>query len=62
MPWTTTEEALDDHRQGRMIILCDDAERENEGDIMYGCRPHYASGDYLHGSPWMWLDVSGHAA
>ena len=33
MPWTTTEEALDDIRQGRMIILCDDAGRENEGDL-----------------------------
>lgn len=33
MPFTTTEDALDDIRQGKMIILCDDETRENEGDL-----------------------------
>ena len=33
MPFTTTEDALDDIRQGKMIILCDDESRENEGDL-----------------------------
>lgn len=33
MPFTTTEEALNDIRQGKMIILCDDETRENEGDL-----------------------------
>jgi 3,4-dihydroxy 2-butanone 4-phosphate synthase/GTP cyclohydrolase II len=33
MPLTTTEGALDDIRQGKMIILCDDESRENEGDL-----------------------------
>jgi 3,4-dihydroxy 2-butanone 4-phosphate synthase/GTP cyclohydrolase II len=33
MSFTTTEEALDDIRQGKMIILCDDESRENEGDL-----------------------------
>ena len=33
MPFTTTEEVLDDIRQGKMIILCDDESRENEGDL-----------------------------
>lgn len=30
----TTEEALDDLRNGRMIILVDDEDRENEGDLL----------------------------
>jgi 3,4-dihydroxy 2-butanone 4-phosphate synthase/GTP cyclohydrolase II len=33
MPFSTTEEVLDDIRQGKMIILCDDESRENEGDL-----------------------------
>jgi 3,4-dihydroxy 2-butanone 4-phosphate synthase / GTP cyclohydrolase II len=33
MPFVTTEEALDDIRQGKMLILCDDESRENEGDL-----------------------------
>lgn len=30
----TTEELIDDIRQGKMIILMDDEDRENEGDLM----------------------------
>jgi len=33
MPTCTVEEALDELRQGRMIILVDDESRENEGDL-----------------------------
>ncbi len=33
MPLCTIEEALADIRQGKMIILVDDEERENEGDL-----------------------------
>jgi 3,4-dihydroxy 2-butanone 4-phosphate synthase/GTP cyclohydrolase II len=33
MSLATTEEVLDDIRQGKMIILCDDESRENEGDL-----------------------------
>ncbi|NCC24903.1 MAG: bifunctional 3,4-dihydroxy-2-butanone-4-phosphate synthase/GTP cyclohydrolase II [Deltaproteobacteria bacterium] len=33
MPKCTVEEALEELRQGRMIILVDDEERENEGDL-----------------------------
>jgi len=34
MPISTIEEALDDIKAGRMIILVDDEDRENEGDFM----------------------------
>lgn len=33
MPLCTTEEAIEEIRKGRMIILVDDEDRENEGDI-----------------------------
>jgi len=32
-PFASIEEALDDIRQGRMIVLVDDEDRENEGDL-----------------------------
>ncbi len=33
MPICTTEEAIEEIRQGKMIILVDDEDRENEGDL-----------------------------
>jgi len=33
MPLCTTEEAIEEIRQGKMIILVDDEDRENEGDL-----------------------------
>lgn len=34
MPLNTVEELIEDLRQGKMIILMDDEERENEGDLV----------------------------
>ncbi len=34
MKFNTIEEALDDFKQGRMIIVVDDEDRENEGDLL----------------------------
>ena len=33
MRFNTIQEAVEDLKQGKMIILVDDANRENEGDI-----------------------------
>ena len=33
-PFSTIEEAIDDVRRGRMIVVCDGADRENEGDLV----------------------------
>ena len=33
MPIATIEEAIEDIRQGRMVVLMDDKNRENEGDL-----------------------------
>ena len=32
-PFASVEEAIDDIRQGRMVVLVDDEDRENEGDL-----------------------------
>lgn len=34
MPFNTIEEALDDIRRGKMIVVVDDEDRENEGDLV----------------------------
>ena len=33
MPVATVEEAIADVRAGKMVIICDDEDRENEGDL-----------------------------
>jgi len=33
IPFATIEEAIDDIRQGKMVVVCDDESRENEGDL-----------------------------
>jgi 3,4-dihydroxy 2-butanone 4-phosphate synthase/GTP cyclohydrolase II len=33
LSFATIEEALEDIRAGRMVVVCDDADRENEGDL-----------------------------
>ncbi|MDX6633404.1 MAG: 3,4-dihydroxy 2-butanone 4-phosphate synthase / cyclohydrolase [Solirubrobacterales bacterium] len=33
-PFATVEEAIDEIRRGRMIVVCDDEDRENEGDLV----------------------------
>ncbi len=32
-PFASIEEALEDFRRGRMVVVCDDEDRENEGDL-----------------------------
>ena len=33
-PFATIEEAIEEIREGRMIVVCDDEDRENEGDVV----------------------------
>src|SRR3990172_2007443 len=33
MPFTTVEEAVEDIRRGKFVIIVDDEDRENEGDL-----------------------------
>ena len=34
MPISNIKDVIEDYRQGKMVILMDDEDRENEGDIM----------------------------
>ncbi|RKW12488.1 MAG: bifunctional 3,4-dihydroxy-2-butanone-4-phosphate synthase/GTP cyclohydrolase II, partial [Cardiobacterium sp.] len=34
MPLNSTQEIIDDLRAGKMVILMDDEDRENEGDLI----------------------------
>ncbi|MBX3096653.1 MAG: bifunctional 3,4-dihydroxy-2-butanone-4-phosphate synthase/GTP cyclohydrolase II [Fimbriimonadaceae bacterium] len=52
MPFATVEEALQELREGRMIVVVDDPDRENEGDlIMAGefCTPEAMNFMITHG-------------
>src|SRR5580704_18356798 len=33
-PFATIEEAIEEIRAGRMVVVCDDEDRENEGDVV----------------------------
>src|SRR5438477_6597069 len=33
VPFSTIEEAIEDIREGKMVVVCDDENRENEGDL-----------------------------
>ena len=33
-PFATIEEAIEEIRQGKMVVVCDDEDRENEGDLV----------------------------
>ncbi len=33
-PFATVEEAIEEIRQGKMVVVCDDEDRENEGDVV----------------------------
>ena len=32
-PFSPIEDAIEDIRAGRMVVVCDDEDRENEGDL-----------------------------
>ena len=43
------EDAVEAIRAGRMVIVVDDEDRENEGDLTHGGGEGHAGGDQLHG-------------
>ena len=56
MPFASIPDVLAEIRKGRMIILCDDEDRENEGDLCMAAEkvtprrlPSWAL--------WLWLDL-----
>jgi hypothetical protein len=51
MPLLTIEQAIKDIRHGKMVILVDDEDRENEGDLCMAAEKVTAEADQLHGHP-----------
>ena len=49
LQFATLEEAIEEVRQGRMIIIVDDEDRENEGDLTIPAPP---SAGALKGTVW----------
>lgn len=44
--FNTVEEALEDLRQGKLILVTDDPDRENEGDFI--CAAEYATTENIN--------------
>ena len=40
--FSTIEEVLEDLRQGKMVLVTDDEDRENEGDLICAADPYAA--------------------
>ena len=65
MQFNTVEEALEELRNGKIILVTDDPDRENEGDFI--CAAEFATteninsmavhGKGLHGMLWQGLDL-----
>jgi len=58
--FASIEDAVRDLEAGRMIVVIDDEDRENEGDLTMGGGHDYAGGHQLHGHSWKRLDLPRH--
>ena len=55
-PFTDVPGALAEIRAGRMVVVVDDEDRENEGDLTLAAECD-ARSYQLHGQLWPWLDL-----
>ena len=51
-PFAPIDEAVEAFRNGEMIIVVDDEDRENEGDLTIAAEKVTPRGDQLHGHAW----------
>ena len=49
MSLASTPEIIAELKAGRMVVLVDEEDRENEGDLVHRGRLRHARGDQLHG-------------
>ena len=52
MPHLTTDQAIRDIKDGKMVILVDDEDRENEGDLYMAAENVDAASHQLYGEIW----------
>lgn len=60
-PFATVEKAIEEIRAGRMVIVCDSEDRENEGDLI--CAAQFATPEAVnfmasHGKGWICLSLT----
>ena len=48
-PFSTIEQAVADLRAGKFVVVVDDEDRENEGDLVIAAEKDDARGDQFHG-------------
>ncbi len=61
-PFATIEEAIEEIRRGRMVVVCDDENRENEGDLMIAAQfatPEAINFMATHGRGLICLSLTG---
>ena len=61
-PFSSIEEALEDIRAGRMVVVCDDEDRENEGDLTIAAQfagPEAINFMAIHGRGLICLSLTG---
>ena len=56
MALNSIKDIIEDFRQGKIVILMDDEDRENEGDIVYAAES-VTGGHQLYGALWSWPDL-----
>ena len=57
MQFATIEEAISEIQEGRMVIIVDDEDRENEGDLMIAAEKVTRSGGGRKGDPYKYRSV-----
>ena len=61
MTLATIPEALKDIKEGKFIIIVDNEDRENEGDLAIAAEKVTAGSDQFHGQIRPWTDLpAGH--
>ena len=57
--FNTIQEALDQIQAGKAVILVDDEDRENEGDLVMAAEKNHSGWDQLHGKTRAGVDLFG---
>ena len=57
-PFATIEEAIEDIRAGKFVVVVDAPDRENEGDLTIAAEHITPAGDQLHGHARAWPHLS----
>ncbi len=47
--FNTIEEAIEDIKDGKIIVVVDDEDRENEGDLLMAAEKNYSRGYKFYG-------------